>query len=231
MSMSHDSRHVAGPTRMAVPVLKATAVAVGLALSGAAGAISLQFDNGVSGSFDTTISAGVSVRTEKPDPTLIGIANGGTSRSVNEDDGDRGYKRGDTFSELLKVTHDLELKQGTWGVFIRGLYFMDFKNRNNQNLGPIGRDRLGSDVEARIGGLHDAGDRRGLGGRQLDTIELAIQPSGGCGACDDDPATHHRAPVEVELRGRDLARRDLVGCAHRVRLDRAYARARCRLHE
>ena len=146
MSMSHDSRHVAGPTRMAVPVLKATAVAVGLALSGAAGAISLQFENGVSGSFDTTISAGVSVRTEKPDPTLIGIANGGTSRSVNEDDGDRGYKRGDTFSELLKVTHDLELKQGTWGVFIRGLYFMDFKNRNNQNLGPIGRDRLGSDA-------------------------------------------------------------------------------------
>ena len=140
MSMSHDSR------RVAVPVLKATAMAVGLALSGAAGAISLQFDNGVSGSFDTTISAGVSVRTEKPDPTLIGIANGGTSRSVNEDDGDRGYKRGDTFSELLKVTHDLELKQGTWGVFIRGLYFVDFKNRNNQNLGPIGRDRLGTDA-------------------------------------------------------------------------------------
>ncbi|MEO8101578.1 MAG: DUF1302 domain-containing protein [Betaproteobacteria bacterium] len=121
-------------------------MAVGLALAGTAGATQFSFDNGVSGSFDTTISAGVSVRTEKPDPTLIGIANGGTARSVNEDDGDRNYKRGQAFSELLKVTHDLELKQDTWGVFIRGLYFVDFKSRRNNNLGPIGRDRLGSDA-------------------------------------------------------------------------------------
>ena len=141
MSMSHNSRFVR------VPVMKATALAVGLALAGAAGAAQFRFDNDVSGSFDTTISAGISVRTEKPDPSLTGIANGGTSRSVNEDDADRFYTRGKTFSELLKVTHDLELKQGTWGVFVRGLYFVDFKNRNNQNLGPIGRDRLGSDAK------------------------------------------------------------------------------------
>ena len=139
MSKSHTSGHAS------IPVLKATALAVGLALafSGTAGAEQFKFDNGVTGSFDTTISAGVSVRTEKQDPSLIGIANGGTARSVNEDDGDRNYNRGKTFSELLKVSHDLELKQDTWGLFIRGLYFVDFVNRRNENLGPIGRDRLG----------------------------------------------------------------------------------------
>ena len=129
------------------PVVKVVTLAVGMALAGAAGAEQFKFDNGVSGSFDTTISAGVSVRTEKQDPSLIGLANGGTSRSVNEDDGDRNYNKGKTFSETLKVTHDLELKQDTWGVFLRGTYFVDFVNRRNENLGPIGRDRLGSDAK------------------------------------------------------------------------------------
>ncbi len=156
MSRSHNSR------RVAVPVLKATAVAVSLALSGVAGAVSLQFDNGISGSFDTTISAGISVRAEKQDPSLIGIANGGTSRSVNEDDGDRAYQRGDAFSKLFKVTHDLELKQDTWGVFVRGSYFVDFANRGNDALGPIGRDRLGTDakiLDAFVSKSFDVADR------------------------------------------------------------------------
>ncbi len=141
MSRSHNSRCAS------VPVLKTTVLAVGLALAGTAGATQLNFDNGVTGSFDTTISAGVSVRAEKPDPTLTGIANGGTGRSVNEDDADRFYKRGDAFSQVLKVSHDLELKQGTWGLFLRGLYFVDLKNRDNKNLGPVGHERLGSDAE------------------------------------------------------------------------------------
>ena len=60
------------------PVVKVVTLAVGMALAGAAGAEQFKFDNGVSGSFDTTISAGVSVRTEKQDPSLSGIAHGGT---------------------------------------------------------------------------------------------------------------------------------------------------------
>ena len=142
MSKSHTSGHAS------IPVPKAIALAVGLAVAfaGTAGAEQFKFDSGITGSFDTTISAGVSVRAERIDPSLIGIANGGTSRSVNEDDGDRAYAKGRTFSELLKVSHDLELKQDTWGLFIRGLYFVDFRNRSNSALGPIGRDRLGSDA-------------------------------------------------------------------------------------
>ena len=141
MSRSHKSRYAR------VPVIKLTALAVGFALAGTAGAVQLKFDNDVTGSFDTTISYGVSVRNQAQDLSLIGIANGGTSRSVNEDDGDRNFAKNKTFSELLKVTHELELKQGTWGVFLRGLYFVDFAARRKDTLGPIAKDRLAEDAE------------------------------------------------------------------------------------
>jgi hypothetical protein len=128
--------------------MKAIVLAVGFAVAGSASAMKLAFDNDeMSGSFDTTISAGVSVRTQAQDLSLIGIANGGTSRSVNEDDGNRLYDKNKTFSELLKVNHELELKYGTWGVFLRGMYFVDFAARRNYDLGPIARDRLAEDAE------------------------------------------------------------------------------------
>ncbi len=126
-----------------VPALKLSAVAVGLALAGQAHAIDLKFENGATGSFDTTISYGTSIRTQAPAADLIGIANGGTSRSVNEDDGDRNYQKGKPFSTLLKVTHDLELKYDGWGFFGRGMYFVDFTNHNKSTLGTEAKDRIG----------------------------------------------------------------------------------------
>ncbi len=130
-----------------VPALKISAVAVGLAIAGNTQAIELKFDNGATGSFDTTISYGVSVRTDSPAADLIAIANGGTSRSANEDDGDRNYKKGQAFSNLLKVTHDLELKYNGWGFFGRGLYFVDFANDNKSTLGPEAKDRIGRNAQ------------------------------------------------------------------------------------
>ena len=122
MSRSHPYRHPY------IPAVKVSALAVCLAMAGSVGAVQLQFDNGMTGTFDTTISAGVSVRTQDVNGTLVGIANGGASRSVNGDDGDRAYHKNRPFSELLKATHDLELKYEGWGLFARGLYFIDFKN-------------------------------------------------------------------------------------------------------
>lgn len=166
MSRSHNKH------RAYVPAVKLSALAVGLVLASAAGAEQFKYDNGITGSFDTTISAGISVRAESPDKTLIGIANGGTSRSVNEDDGDRAFKKNRTFSELLKVTHDLEVKYEGWGMFLRGLYFIDFKNRHNPSLGPTGRDNIGQDVkmlDAFISKSFDVGGRtvRLRGGNQV----------------------------------------------------------------
>jgi len=129
-----------------VPALKVSVVAVGLVLAGSAQAISLKFDNGITGSFDTTMSYGVSIRTKDAAADLIGIANGGTSRSVNEDDGDRNYKKGKPFSNLFKVSHELELKSNDWGLFVRGLYFIDFENNHKDTLGPEAKDRVGQDA-------------------------------------------------------------------------------------
>jgi len=75
----------------ALPVLVGL---VGLVWAPAAPAF--EFKNGeVSGSFDTTVSVGAAWRVEKRDRSLVGIANGGTARSVNEDNGDLNYENND----------------------------------------------------------------------------------------------------------------------------------------
>lgn len=90
------------------------------------GTMALQFEySGVKGSLDTTVSSGVILRTESPSDKLIGITNGGTSRSVNDDDGNLGFDQGDLVSGVFKATHDLELKRGNYGVFTRVSYFYD----------------------------------------------------------------------------------------------------------
>ncbi len=131
----------------AQPALKLSALAVGLVLAGTANAVQFKFENGLSGSLDTTVSAGISVRTSAPSADLIGLSNGGTSRSVNEDDGDRNYGKKKPFSELFKVTQDLELKYDDWSFFGRGLYFVDLKARKASFLGPVGRERIGQDAK------------------------------------------------------------------------------------
>jgi hypothetical protein len=128
--------------------LAAKPLALALALLGTAPAHALQFsfDNGIAMSLDTTVSYGVSVRAESRDPALIGIANGGTSRSVNEDNGDLNFGKNKPFANLIKATSDLELKYKNFGFFGRGMAYYDFDLHDSDKLGPTGRDRLGQDV-------------------------------------------------------------------------------------
>lgn len=79
----------------------------------------------VKGRLDTTVSAGVTLRMEDRDDALIGIANGGTARSVNDDDGNYGFDQGDVVSAVAKATHDLEFTHGNYGLFSRFSYFYD----------------------------------------------------------------------------------------------------------
>ena len=65
-------------------------------------------------------AAEVSVRTGSRDASLVGIANGGTSRSVNEDDGNLNYDKNKPFANIAKATSDVELKYGRFGFFGRG---------------------------------------------------------------------------------------------------------------
>ncbi|MEO5691758.1 MAG: DUF1302 domain-containing protein [Usitatibacter sp.] len=119
-----------------------------LALLGAAPAMALQFefDNGIKANVDTTVSYGVAVRSEEREKSLIGIANGGTSRSVNEDDGDLNFDKGHPFANIFKATVDTEVKWRNFGFFGRGTAFYDIDLHDSDKLGPVGRDRLGKNV-------------------------------------------------------------------------------------
>lgn len=120
-------------------------LAFGLPL--AAHAINLEFGE-VKGSLDTTVSLGATWSTEDPDKSLVGIANGGTSRSVNEDDGRLNYSSGSVISNAVKATHDLDLQYGAGGLFARTTYFYDAKaDKDRDNFGPRGRDRLVSEID------------------------------------------------------------------------------------
>ncbi|OGI45596.1 MAG: hypothetical protein A2637_02925 [Candidatus Muproteobacteria bacterium RIFCSPHIGHO2_01_FULL_65_16] len=136
-------------------------------LAGAAPAAAFQFESAggeTSGSFDTTVSYGASMRAQGREPSLVGITNGGTARSVNEDDGNLNYDKGDMISSALKVTHDLDLKRGNYGLLLRGSYFYDYIADHKDELGTLARDRTDSDVQ-----LLDAFVRGGfdVGGRAL----------------------------------------------------------------
>src|SRR5688572_1853421 len=123
-------------------------LALAIALLGAAPALALQFDLGPEAKLtvDTTLSYGYSQRASSRDPALIGQANGGTSRSVNEDDGNLNFDKGDAFASVVKATIDAEIKWRNFGFFGRGSAFHDFELHDSNKLGPTGRDRLGEDV-------------------------------------------------------------------------------------
>src|SRR5262252_7405819 len=128
------------------PALKP--IALGIALAGAAPVYALQFsfDNpDIKLNVDTTVTYGVSVRAEGRTGTLIGIANGGQSRSVNEDDGDLNFDRGRPFANLIKATTDVELKWKNYGLFLRGSCYYDFNLHDSDKLGETGKERLGKD--------------------------------------------------------------------------------------
>ena len=80
---------------------------------------------GVTGYFDTTVSAGAAMRTRGRDSGLVGTANGGTAYSINGDDGNLNYGKGDFVSANAKVTHELQLKLNNLGFFGRAFYFYD----------------------------------------------------------------------------------------------------------
>ena len=138
--------------------------AVTLALAAGAGtAQAFEFQYGeVTGSFDTTVSLGALWRMENPERSLISIANGGTSRDPNSDDGNLRYKRNELVSTALKATHDLELKYHNFGAFVRGSYFYDPTIRSKGSLNSEARDLLGEDAEildAYVRGTFKIGER------------------------------------------------------------------------
>jgi hypothetical protein len=145
------------------PSVRPLVAALALALAPATPAVAMQFEfaNGIKANLDTTVTYGISIRAADRDPALIGIANGGTSRSVNEDDGDLNFEKGKAFANVIKATSELELKWKNWGFFGRGYALYDFDLHDSDKLGPIGRERLGKDVVGLDGFVYGSFDPAG----------------------------------------------------------------------
>ncbi|MNZ55313.1 hypothetical protein D3C78_732370 [compost metagenome] len=58
----------------------------------------------------------------------------GESGTATTDDGRLNFKKGETFSKIFKGLHDLELKYGDGGAFVRGKYWYDFELKDEHRL-------------------------------------------------------------------------------------------------
>lgn len=92
-------------------------------LIGSATAANFQFGE-FEGQLDSSLSIGTSIATSNPDPKLM--------RSASGDDGRRNFGAGDAFSGIFKGTHDLELRHGDFGAFLRGSYWYDYVLRDRE---------------------------------------------------------------------------------------------------
>lgn len=154
----------------------AAAVAIGLFAAPAVHAFEFA-KGGLSGSLDTTVSYGISVRADDPADNLIGKATinplialqaqvvpglgslnpfpGSPAQlaapgrlSSNRDDGNIIYDKGDLFSNAFKITSDLEMTYGNWGVFARASYFYDFTNTQDKyknRMTDAAQEKVGTD--------------------------------------------------------------------------------------
>ena len=110
-------------------------LAVSLASTLAAPAFGITFEIGeIEGQFDSSLSVGASWAVRGADPDLVGVRNGGQASSQTGDDGRLNFKKGETFSKIFKGIHDLELKYGDTGVFVRGKYWYDFELKDEHRL-------------------------------------------------------------------------------------------------
>jgi hypothetical protein len=109
------------------------AAAVALGCSAQASAVTFNIGE-IEAQFDSSLSVGASWAVRSADPEFISTASGGEALSRTSDDGRLNFKKGETFSKIFKGIHDLELKYGDTGVFLRGKYWYDFELKDEHRL-------------------------------------------------------------------------------------------------
>ncbi|PTT90113.1 DUF1302 domain-containing protein, partial [Pseudomonas sp. HMWF031] len=131
------------------PSLLAVAVIIATCASNQAHAVDFNIGE-IEGNFDSSLSIGASWSAANPDKQFISNFNsqgvtGGESASRTTDDNRLNFKKGETFSKIFKGVHDLELKYGDSGAFVRGKYWYDFElmdeSRPFYDINDSGRDR------------------------------------------------------------------------------------------
>jgi hypothetical protein len=113
--------------------LRVCCLAVGAALAASSPAHAMTWDWGDwAGTWDNTISYGISARAEDSDPRLIGRGNGGTGWIGADDDGNLNWGSGDVFSNIVKGTSEVGIDNGQFGAFGRIKYWYDFELENSK---------------------------------------------------------------------------------------------------
>ncbi len=139
-------------------VFKKTVLAALIGYAGSAAAFTFETE-GVSGSFDSTISLGFGVRAQDPSCNLVvagasgkGAPSGCTTIAGVGDQGNINYKQGDAFTTYLKGTHELLLKfPDDWKFMGRVSWLRDFAATNTTGFvsaatGPNGYSESLSDA-------------------------------------------------------------------------------------
>lgn len=112
-------------------IFQPSVLAVAIAVGCVAPAQAVTFNIGdIEAQFDSSLSIGASWSTRDADRDFISTASGGQASSRTSDDGRLNFKKGKTFSKIFKGIHDLELKYGDAGVFVRGKYWYDFETKD-----------------------------------------------------------------------------------------------------
>lgn len=132
------------------------ALAAAMIMGGAAHAEAYKFGK-VDVSMDTTISAGVSMRTSERDCGHVSLANGGCSRAdgrvtgVNSDNGNLNFDKWDFTDALVRTTVDVQATWENYGVFVRPTAFYNqvyaANNLRFRNLDHDGREQLDYNVD------------------------------------------------------------------------------------
>jgi hypothetical protein len=92
---------------------------------GSAKAASFSTDDGWQINLDSTVAAGVTVRTSPRDPRFIGLQNGGYATAPVQDNGTLNFATGSVAAAPFRATEEVQIKRGDYGVFVRALAFWD----------------------------------------------------------------------------------------------------------
>jgi hypothetical protein len=166
MTKIHTHVRAGRPMLLRAPM----ALAVGAALL-AGSAHAAEFSRGdFTMSIDTTLTYGASSRMEDRNNDLVGkinldptlgarvtalqqqnrwaeaqaLAVSAPGRfSVNSDDGNLKYDKGDLISNALGITSEISMNWTNWGAFVRATGFYDFEAMDRDDLSDAAKDRVG----------------------------------------------------------------------------------------
>ncbi len=152
-------------------VMSGSAIAVLALTAGSASAVDYSFGE-VTGSIDTVLSAGASMRTSARDCRNLGQPAGGCKiydasniekgGGVNSDDGNMNYGQWDVFSGALKATSEVGATWRNFNAFVRGTAFVDpiVDNTDFRDLDSAARSEVSQNAKLLdyfVGGSFDVG--------------------------------------------------------------------------